>query len=110
MPNDSRIRDIVNGSAPVTHDEQEISGYKDALNLIHSEYGNLDINEETICLFHRMIEQSTNSDTAGIYKKNDIITSSSSISFLHTSSYAELNGDSNSMICKSIGDCSLYTC
>lgn len=32
------------------------------------------------------------------YKKNDIITSSSSISFLHTSSYAELNGDSNSMI------------
>lgn len=68
---DSRIRDIVNGSAPVTHDEQEISGYKDALNLIHSEYANLDINEETICLFHRMIEQSTNSDTAGIYKKND---------------------------------------
>ena len=68
---DSRIRDIVNGSAPVTHDEQEISGYKDALNLIHSEYGNLDINEETICLFHRMIEQSTNSDTAGMYKRTN---------------------------------------
>ena len=68
---DSRIRDIVNGSAPVTHDEQEISGYKDALNLIHSEYANLDINEETICLFHSMIEQGINSDTAGMYKKND---------------------------------------
>ena len=68
---DSRIRDIVNGSVPVTHDEQEISGYKDALNLIHSEYANLDINEETICLFHRMIEQGINGDTAGIYKKND---------------------------------------
>ena len=68
---DSRIRDIVNGSVPVTHDEQEISGYKDALNLIHSEYANLDINEETICLLHRMIEQGINGDTAGIYKKND---------------------------------------
>lgn len=28
---DDRIRDIINGSVPVTHDELEISGYKDAL-------------------------------------------------------------------------------
>ena len=40
---DSRIRDIVAGAMPITHDELEISGYKDALNLIHTEYKNLDI-------------------------------------------------------------------
>ena len=40
---DSRIRDIVAGATPVTHDELEISGYKDALNLIHTEHDNLDI-------------------------------------------------------------------
>ena len=28
---DDRIRDIINGSVPVTHDELKISGYKDAL-------------------------------------------------------------------------------
>ena len=38
---DSRIRDIVGGATPLTHDEMEISGYKDALNLIHTEHANL---------------------------------------------------------------------
>lgn len=68
---DSRIRDIVAGATPVTHDELEISGYKDALNLIHTEHDNLDIEEDTICMFHKMIEEHTNSDTAGRYKKNN---------------------------------------
>ena len=68
---DARIRDIVGGSKPVTHDEMEISGYKDALNLIHSNYGNLDIDEETILLFHRMMLEQTNPYEAGTYKKTD---------------------------------------
>ena len=68
---DSRIRDIVAGAAPETHDELEISGYKDALNLIHTEFVNLDIEEDTIRLFHRMIEEHTNGETAGEYKKNN---------------------------------------
>ena len=68
---DSRIRDIVAGAAPITHDELEISGYKDALNLIHSEYSNLEIEEDTICMFHKMIEEHTNTVEAGIYKKNN---------------------------------------
>lgn len=68
---DSRIRDIVAGATPITHDELEISGYKDALNLIHSEYENLDVEEDTICMLHRMIEEHTNRDTAGKYKKNN---------------------------------------
>ena len=68
---DSRIRDIVAGAAPETHDELEISGYKDALNLIHTEFENLDIEEDTIRMFHRMIEEHTNGETAGEYKKNN---------------------------------------
>ena len=67
---DTRIRDIVAGATPLTHDELEISGYKDALNLIHTEYKNLDIDEDTICMFHEMIEGHTNTDNAGKYKGN----------------------------------------
>ena len=66
---DDRIRDIVNGSAPVTHDEQEISGYKDALNIIHTNHENMDIDEEVIRMFHRLIEEGTNASNAGEYKK-----------------------------------------
>ena len=57
---DSRIRDIVDGSKPLTHDEMEISGYKDALNLIHTNHVNLDIDEDTIFSFHRMLLEQTN--------------------------------------------------
>ena len=35
---DSRIKDIVSGSEPITHAEMEIAGYKEALNLIHSNH------------------------------------------------------------------------
>ena len=34
----------------MTHDELEISGYKDALKLIHTEYNDLDIEEDVICI------------------------------------------------------------
>ena len=66
---DERIRDIVNGSVPVTHDELEISGYKDALNIIHTEHENMDINEDVIRMFHRLIEEGANASVAGEYKK-----------------------------------------
>ena len=65
---DSRIKDIVEGSKPITHDEIEISGYKDALNLIHTEHENLDIEKETILSFHRMLLEQTNPREAGKYK------------------------------------------
>lgn len=68
---DERIKDIVDGSKPITHDEKEISGYKDALNLIHKEYKNLDINEETILSLHSMIEIETSPKEAGKYKNRD---------------------------------------
>ena len=68
---DDRIRDIVAGAVPVTHDEMEISGYKDALNLIHNTYGELDLTEDIICLFHKTIEEETNHQEAGQYKKTN---------------------------------------
>ena len=66
---DDRIRDIINGSVPVTHDELEMSGYKDALNSIHMNHDNMDIDEDVIRMFHRMIEEGVNASTAGEYKK-----------------------------------------
>ena len=68
---DSRIKAIVEGANPVTHDEMEISGYKDALNLIHTEHVNLDVEEETILSFHRMLLAQTDPHEAGKYKTNN---------------------------------------
>lgn len=66
---DTRIKEIVHGAAPVTHDEMEISGYRDALNLIHMNHEHLDIREDVIRNLHKMIEEQTNRKEAGVYKK-----------------------------------------
>ena len=68
---DARIRDIVNGAVPVTHQEKEISGYKEALNLIHTNYAHMDLNEDTIKALHRMMEEATDPSGAGQYKSHD---------------------------------------
>ena len=68
---DSRIKDIVNGSKPVTHDEMEISGYKDALNLIHVDHDHLNMDEDTILSFHRMMLDQSNPHVSGKYKSTD---------------------------------------
>ena len=68
---DDRIRDIVNGAVPVTHDEKEISGYKEALNLIHMNHDHMELNEDTINMLHRMMEAEVNPAEAGQYKSRD---------------------------------------
>ena len=68
---DDRIRDIVNGAIPVTHDEKEISGYKEALNLIHMNHDHMELNEDTINMLHRMMEAEVNPAEAGQYKSRD---------------------------------------
>lgn len=65
---EARIKEIVNGAMPVTHDEMEISGYKDALSFIHTNHVNLDIDEDMILGIHKMIEEQTNHQEAGKYK------------------------------------------
>lgn len=67
----SRLEDIVSGAKPETYDEKEISGYKDALSLIHDKHEEIDVNEELIMDLHRMIQEQTDPEKAGKYKKTD---------------------------------------
>ena len=71
MTTDARIKDILASAAPVTHDEMEISGYKDALNLIHTTNEDLDLTDDIIRLFHRTMEESAKRIEAGRYKRTN---------------------------------------
>jgi Fic family protein len=73
---DRRIEDIVErSSAPLNHNEEEIAGYRDALNLIHSHYSELSVNEETILTLHRILLSKTAVGYGGRYKsENNVIT------------------------------------
>ena len=69
---DKRIEEIVNQSSkPLNHNEAEIAGYRDALNIIHLEYSNLDFTEETILRLHEVMMNYTTYENAGKYKTND---------------------------------------
>ena len=72
---DKRVEAIVNrSSAPLNHDEQEIAGYRDALNFIHSNYDAISVNEETILELHRMLLSQTDFGYGGAYKSENNIT------------------------------------
>jgi Fic family protein len=52
---EKRVATIVFGKPPLKdRDEEEVRGYRDALNLIHQEGKNLPVSEETILRFHRL--------------------------------------------------------
>ena len=68
---DDRILDLVKGAIPVSHDEKEISGYKDALSLIHNEYRTMDLTEDFLLQMHRMIMGAVSVEEAGKFKKNN---------------------------------------
>lgn len=73
---DERIRSISTGqTVPLSHSEQEISGYRDALNLIHENYIDIPINEESIKFLHATMLAPSMSEQAGDYKKDDNIVS-----------------------------------
>lgn len=72
VTSDSRIQEIVNrGVAPLNHDEAEIAGYRDALNLIHTEYKRLDFCEKDILSLHSTLLFYTNHRYGGKYKETD---------------------------------------
>ena len=54
---DKRMEEIVNhSSAPLNHNEQEIAGYRDALNAIHNGFANIPLDEQRkirnhLCIF-----------------------------------------------------------
>lgn len=69
---DERIRAIVNqNSAPLNHDEQEIAGYRDALNVVHTAFNDLAFDEKTMLDLHRAMLQEAKPDAAGHYKTED---------------------------------------
>lgn len=69
---DERIRAIVNqNSAPLNHNEQEIAGYRDALNLVHTTFDNLSFDEKTLLDLHRAMLINAKPDVAGHYKTDD---------------------------------------
>lgn len=57
-------------SAPLNHDEAEIAGYRDALNLIHKEHTVIDAQEHSILSLHEMM-LSYSPAIGGRYKEND---------------------------------------
>jgi len=72
ITSDERIAAIVNqNSAPLNHDEQEIAGYRDALNSIHTGYAFLDFREADILLLHKTILSLTGQSIGGRYKDSD---------------------------------------
>lgn len=72
LTTDQRINEIVNrSSAPLNHNEEEIVGYRDALNLIHNNYQNLNFNEADILSLHEMMLHIANPIVAGKYKEHD---------------------------------------
>ena len=75
VTSDRRIADIVNqSSAPLNHDEAEIAGYRDALNLVHTEYNRLSFCQRDILLLHQTMMTLAGDDLAGRYKQtNNVI-------------------------------------
>ncbi len=69
---DARIREIVNGnSAPLNHNEMEIAGYRDALDMIHSRHAEISFNEKTILRMHEIMMNIANYAYGGKYKIED---------------------------------------
>lgn len=71
---DKRIEEIVNqSSAPRNHNEQEILGYKNALNLIHSDSDKMSLNEDLILNLHKILLEKIEVSYGGSYKTEDNI-------------------------------------
>lgn len=69
---DERIRAIVNqSSAPLNHNEEEIAGYRDVLNMIHTHYDDLSITEANLLSFQEILLQRAKPGVAGKYKTSD---------------------------------------
>jgi Fic family protein len=76
ITSDKRIKEIVNNSSlPLTHNEEEIAGYRDALDIIHNNFLNINIVESDILNIHSTLLSYTNYNARGKYKIADNIIS-----------------------------------
>ena len=72
VTSDERIAEIVNGdSAPLNHNEAEIAGYRDALNVIHLNHEHLDLRQSDILNLHETMMQIAGYEYGGKYKDFD---------------------------------------
>ena len=69
---DKRIEQIVRqGSAPLSHSEMEIAGYRDALDLIHQSFRQLKVDEATVLDLHQRMMRYVGDPLGGKYKAED---------------------------------------
>lgn len=69
---DARINEIVNNdSAPLNHSEQEIAGYRDALDEIHRNHQEMSVNTATILHLHSMIMRYSSPTASDQFKRED---------------------------------------
>lgn len=52
---EARIRSLLDGDAPMTHNEHLISGYDRAMNMVMKDYSRLDFNEKSLLTLHRVM-------------------------------------------------------
>ena len=72
VTSDQRIAAIVNqSSAPLNHDEAEIAGYRDALNMIHTGYEHINFSVKDVLLLHETMMTPSGDPLAGRYKQTD---------------------------------------
>lgn len=72
VTSDDRIIKLLNNEvAPKNHDEQEILGYKDALNKIHLEHESMQFTNEEILELHAILLSYLNVGYTGKFKAND---------------------------------------
>ena len=69
---DKRIEDIAHGDiTPLTHSEQEITGYRDVLNNIHNNHNELNIDIDLILYFHKSLFSYSINNNIGSFKKEN---------------------------------------
>lgn len=70
---EQRIKEIVeNNSEPLSHNEEEIAGYHDAIKFVKENYGYLSFDEETIRTIHKiLVSKHVGYDKGGKYKTDD---------------------------------------
>ena len=72
VTSDERIAEIVNrSSAPRNHNEAEIAGYRDALNVIHTGYEHMVFRQQDILQMHEMLMSVAGYEYGGKYKTDD---------------------------------------
>ena len=74
VTSDERIAAIVNQKTePLNHNEAEIAGYRDALNIVHTNYDNMDFRQRDILLLHDTMLSVAGYEYGGRYKTDDNI-------------------------------------